>query len=31
MVVRAYDKSHRMMRTRKQRTFVNQTISDIVT
>jgi uncharacterized protein involved in type VI secretion and phage assembly len=31
MVVRAYDKSHRMMRTRKQRTFANQTSSDIVT
>ena len=30
MVVRAYDKSHRMMRSRKQRTFINQTISDIV-
>jgi uncharacterized protein involved in type VI secretion and phage assembly len=30
MVVRAYDKSHRMMRARKQRTFKNQTISDIV-
>jgi phage protein D/phage baseplate assembly protein gpV len=30
MVVRAYDKSHRMMRTRKQRAFLNQTISDIV-
>ena len=30
MVVRAYDKSHRMMRSRKQRTFKNQTISDIV-
>ena len=31
MVVRAYDRSHRMMRSRKQRTFQNQTISDIVT
>ena len=31
MVVRAYDSSHKMMRTRKQRTFVNQTVSDIVT
>ena len=31
MVVRAYDRSHRMMRSRKQRTFMNQTISDIVT
>jgi uncharacterized protein involved in type VI secretion and phage assembly len=31
MVVRAYDRSHRMMRSRKQRTFLNQTISDIVT
>ena len=30
MVVRAYDRSHRMMRSRKQRTFLNQTISDIV-
>jgi uncharacterized protein involved in type VI secretion and phage assembly len=30
MVVRAYDKSHRMMRTRKQRAFTNQTVSDIV-
>jgi phage protein D/phage baseplate assembly protein gpV len=30
MVVRAYDKSHRMMRRRKQRTFLNQTSSDIV-
>ena len=30
MVVRAYDKTHRMMRTRKQRTFANQTTSDIV-
>ena len=30
MVVRAYDKSHRMMRARKQRTFKNQTVSDIV-
>jgi uncharacterized protein involved in type VI secretion and phage assembly len=30
MVVRAYDRSHRMMRARKQRTFLNQTISDIV-
>jgi phage protein D/phage baseplate assembly protein gpV len=31
MVVRAYDKTHRMMRTRKQRVFVKQKISDIVT
>jgi uncharacterized protein involved in type VI secretion and phage assembly len=31
MVVRAYDRSHRMMRSRKQRTFLDQTISDIVT
>jgi uncharacterized protein involved in type VI secretion and phage assembly len=31
MVVRAYDKSHRMMRARKQRAFMNQTVSDIVT
>jgi phage protein D len=30
MVVRAYDKTHRMMRSRKQRTFTNQTSSDIV-
>ena len=30
MVVRAYDKSHRMLRTRKQRAFTNQTVSDIV-
>lgn len=30
MAVRAYDKSHRMMRTRKQRAFTNQTVSDIV-
>jgi uncharacterized protein involved in type VI secretion and phage assembly len=30
MVVRAYDKSHRMMRARKQRTFANSTSSDIV-
>ena len=30
MIVRAYDKSHRMMRARKQRTFKDQTISDIV-
>jgi uncharacterized protein involved in type VI secretion and phage assembly len=30
MVVRAYDKSHRMMRARKQRTFKNKTVSDIV-
>jgi phage protein D/phage baseplate assembly protein gpV len=28
--VRAYDKSHRMMRSRKQRSFLNKTISDIV-
>jgi uncharacterized protein involved in type VI secretion and phage assembly len=31
MVVRAYDKSHRMMRARKQRAFLDKTISDIVT
>ena len=30
MVVRAYDKTHRMMRARKQRTFADQTTSDIV-
>ena len=30
MVVRAYDKSHRMMRSRKQRTFMDVTVSDIV-
>ena len=30
MVVRAYDQSHRMMRSRKQRTFKDVTISDIV-
>jgi uncharacterized protein involved in type VI secretion and phage assembly len=30
MVVRAYDKTHRMMRSRKQRTFANQTSSDVV-
>ena len=30
MVVRAYDRSHRMMRSRKQRTFMDVTISDIV-
>jgi phage protein D/phage baseplate assembly protein gpV len=30
MVVRAYDKSHRMMRARKQRTFADRTSSDIV-
>ena len=30
MVVRAYDQSHRMMRSRKQRTFVKEAISDIV-
>jgi len=30
MVVRAYDKSHRMMRSRKQRTFKDVTVSDIV-
>ena len=29
MVVRAYDKSHRMMRSRKQRAFLNKTVSDI--
>lgn len=31
LVVRAYDRSHRMFRTRKQRAFTNQTVSDIVT
>lgn len=30
LVVRAYDRSHRMFRTRKQRAFTNQTVSDIV-
>jgi phage protein D/phage baseplate assembly protein gpV len=30
MVVRGYDSSHRMMRSRKQRTFANVKISDIV-
>ena len=30
MVVRAYDKSHRLMRSRKQRAFLNKTVSDIV-
>ncbi len=30
MVVRAYDKTHRMMRTRKQRTFIQMSTSDIV-
>jgi phage protein D/phage baseplate assembly protein gpV len=30
LVVRAYDMSHRMMRSRKQRTFVDVTISDII-
>jgi phage protein D/phage baseplate assembly protein gpV len=30
MVVRAYDRSHRMMRSRKQRTFKDVTVSDIV-
>ncbi len=30
MVVRAYDKSHRMMRSRKQRTFKDVTVSDVV-
>jgi uncharacterized protein involved in type VI secretion and phage assembly len=30
MVVRAYDKTHRMMRSRKQRVFFQQTVSDIV-
>jgi len=30
MVVRAYDRSHRMMRSRKQRTFMDVTVSDIV-
>jgi len=29
MIVRAYDKSHRMMRSRKQRAFLNKTVSDI--
>jgi phage protein D/phage baseplate assembly protein gpV len=29
MVVRAYDRSHRMMRARKQRAFLNKTVSDI--
>ena len=31
MIVRAYDKAHRMLRSRKQRAFTNQTVSDIVT
>jgi phage protein D len=31
MVVRAYDRSHRMMRSRRQKSYLNQTISDIVT
>ena len=31
MVVRAYDKTHRMMRTRKQRSFIQSKTSDIVT
>ena len=30
MVVRAYDKTHRLMRTRKQRTFVQMSSADIV-
>ena len=30
MVVRAYDRSHRMMRSRRQRTYIDVTISDIV-
>jgi uncharacterized protein involved in type VI secretion and phage assembly len=30
MVLRAYDRSHRMMRSRKQRAFQDQTTSDIV-
>jgi phage protein D/phage baseplate assembly protein gpV len=30
LVVRAYDASHRMLRTRRQRAFTNQTASDIV-
>jgi phage protein D/phage baseplate assembly protein gpV len=30
MVVRAYDWSHRLMRSRKQRTFLNAKVSDIV-
>ena len=30
MVVRAYDKTHRMMRTRKQRSFIQQKSSDII-
>lgn len=29
MIVRAYDQSHRLMRSRKQRAFLNQTFSDI--
>jgi phage protein D len=30
LVVRAYDRSHRMLRTRRQRAFSNQTVSDVV-
>jgi phage protein D/phage baseplate assembly protein gpV len=30
MVVRAYDRTHRMMRTRKQRSFIQQKSSDII-
>jgi uncharacterized protein involved in type VI secretion and phage assembly len=30
MVVRAYDHSHRMMRARKQKAFLNKTVADIV-
>src|SRR5215207_3968132 len=30
MVVRAYDKTHRMMRTRKQRSFIQSKTSDVV-
>jgi uncharacterized protein involved in type VI secretion and phage assembly len=30
MILRAYDKTHRMMRTRKQRAYQDQTTSDIV-
>lgn len=29
MIVRAYDKAHRMMRTRKQRAFIQQSVADI--
>jgi phage protein D/phage baseplate assembly protein gpV len=31
LVVRAYDRSHRMLRNRRQRAFSNQTVSDVVT